>query len=831
MKINLEMKDLKEMENRTFSEVVSQIIASTDELASISKSSETEKEMFTELALVLEKIPPIFNDLRDYDKIMDTPSIRKAVESLEKEIKRAKSLIKVHNQKMKHVESIAHDLGRSLGLVLFATVEVSTQFKTKIGELHKELMNMKFNENCSPTSTSTSSRTTEFICDLRVEEIEEERISIKVCDIALHLKYGNDDEVKRAVVGLKELIQSKNINDEWLNEEGIISILLNRLGSSKSTNRLIIIQVLRYLVWNSPASKEMMADVGPLSTLVKSLAGDEEERREAVGLLLELCDLVNVRRRLGRVQGCIVMLVAILKGDDQIASSDARKLLNVLSGNTQNVLYMAEAGYFKPMVQHLIEGSNMNKILMATALSRMEHTEQSKASLGEEGAIEPLVQMFRTEKLEAKLSALSALQSLSGLQENVQRLISSGIVILLLQLLFSVTSVLMTLREPAAAILAKISESESILMNHDVALQMLSLLNLSSPVIQNHLLQALNNIVANPDALEVRKKMVESGAIQLLFPFLMEDNAKIKSGALKLLYTLLKDAPEELEESHISVILNIISSTNCISERVFAVGILSNVPVTQKKITEMLRKANLVPILISIMNSGLANSDVSISLSSESVAGLLVRFTNPFDRKLQLHSAEQGVIPLLVKLLSSESPIAQSKAATSLAQLSQNSLSLSKSRTSRWLCGPPSKDSICEVHGRQCFIKKTFCLVKADAIPPMIQILEGKESEVDEAVLSALTTLLEDEICDNGSKYIVKMSGIQAILKVLGSGHVDAQQKALWILERIFRIEEHRVQYGETAWSVLVDLSQKGDSSLKSTIAKLLVRLELFQFQ
>lgn len=468
---------------------------------------------------------------------------------------------------------------------------------------------------------------------------------------------------------------------------------------------------------------------------------------------------------------------------------------------------------------------------MATGLSRMEHTEQSRASLGEEGAIEPLVQMFHTEKLEAKLSALSALQSLSGLKENIQRVISSGIVISLLQLLFSVTSVLMTLREPAAAILAKISESESTLVNYDMALQMLSLLNLSSSVIQNHLLQALNNIATNPNALEVRIKMVESGAIQLLFPFLKENNAKLKSGALKLLYTLSKDAPEELEESHISVILNIISLTNCESERVFAVGILSNVPVTQKKITDMLRKANLVSILISIMNSSLANSDVPIPLLSESVADLLVRFTNPFDRKLQLHSAEQGVIPLLVKLLSSESPAAQSKAATSLAQLSQNALSLSKSRKSRWLCVPPSKDSICEVHGRQCFIKTTFCLVKANAIPPMIQILEGKEREVDEAVLSALTTLLEDEICDNGSNYIVKMSGVQAILKVLSSGHIDAQQKALWILERIFRIDEHRVQYGETAWSVLVDLAQQGNSRLKSTIAKLLVRLDLFQFR
>lgn len=131
---------MKEIENRTFSEVISGIIASTDELASISRSSETEKEMFNELALVLERIPPIFSDLREYDKIMDTPSIRKAVGSLEKEIMRAKCLINVPNQKVKHVESIAHDLGRSLGLVLFATAEVSTQFKAKIGELHKELV-------------------------------------------------------------------------------------------------------------------------------------------------------------------------------------------------------------------------------------------------------------------------------------------------------------------------------------------------------------------------------------------------------------------------------------------------------------------------------------------------------------------------------------------------------------------------------------------------------------------------------------------------------------------------------------------------------------------
>lgn len=99
-----------------------------------------------------------------------------------------------------------------------------------------------------------------------------------------------------------------------------------------------------------------MADAEYLSMLVKSLTRDVEERREAVGLLLDLSDLTAVKRRLGRIQGCIVMLVAMLNGDDPVAAHNAGKLLNALSSNTQNALHMAEAGYFKPLVQYLKEG-------------------------------------------------------------------------------------------------------------------------------------------------------------------------------------------------------------------------------------------------------------------------------------------------------------------------------------------------------------------------------------------------------------------------------------------------------------------------------------------
>lgn len=477
----------------------------------------------------------------------------------------------------------------------------------------------------------------------------------------------------------------------------------------------------------------------------------------------------------------------------------------------------------------------MSKVLMATALSRMELTDKWRAALGADGAIEPLVKMFNAGKLESKLSALSALQNLSRLTENIQRLISSGIVAPLLQLLFSVTSVLMTLREPASAILARVAESESILVNQDVAHQMLSLLNLSSPVIQCHLLQALNSIAAHSSASKVRRKMRENGAIQLLLPFLMENNTKIRSLSLNLIYTLSKYLPEalteQLGETHISTIVSIISSSTSVSEKAAAVGILSNLPISYKKATDILKKANFLPILISIISSGNAPSTPTTCWLEESVAGVLIRFTNPSDKKLQLLSAEHGVIPLLLKLLSSGSPVAKCRAATSLAQLSQNTLSLRKPRKSRWLCVPASADAYCDVHDGFCFVNSTLCLVKAGAIPPLVQILEGKDREADEAVLGSLATLLQDEIWENGSNYIAKISGVQAIIKFLESGNVKAQEKALWILERILRVDEYRVKYGESAQVVLIDLAQNGDPKLKPTVAKLLAQLEVLQDQ
>jgi HEAT repeat protein len=497
-------------------------------------------------------------------------------------------------------------------------------------------------------------------------------------------------------------------------------------------------------------------------------------------------------------------------------------------------------------------GSEMTKILMASALARMELTEQSKRVVAMEGAIPPLVKMISNGKLEARTAALGALLKLSTHPENRDPLISAGVIPPLLQLLFSVTSVRMNLKETASETLANLATAaplgfgttahSSILDSEETIYQLLSLLNLVGPDIQGHLLSALHGMASPPTAISVRAKMRSGGAIQLLLPFCETNNPGVRVNAVKLLYSLSQDGMgkelvEHIGENHIRAFVSLINCSRE-DEKAAAAGIISNLPYNDSQVTEMLYVANALPALVELLRVG--GESVSSSRTyryrlMEAAARAMVRFTLPLDVRMQRLAVEQDVMPLLVRVLSRGSHLAKKEAAIVLSQLSENSKKLSTPPDSRakWCCFSFSQPgSVCIVHQGHCSVRGSFCLIHAEAIDPLVRLLGEDDDEAQEAALSALSTLIKDDLdMEKGMQVIDEVQGLKAIVRLLAVGNHSVKEKACWMLERFFRFEKYSSSYGAQAQMPLIDLAQRGTLGTKSLAAKCLAHLKVLPNQ
>lgn len=228
------MKNKENMEKREFSELVSTMNFLADEVVSFGKKTEIEVDAFSEFSMLVEKLPPILNELSDNSVVLDKPSIRKSLESLENELRRAKALTKSSNLRhpIKQIEDMTHDIGRSLGVLLVASLEVSIDFREKIGTLQRQMMNARFDGSSSMTSSPKSEF---FMSETRmVGEIEEEIVHVSIDDVILQLKNGNDEEFAVSLMRLKEYMRSGKLDGGLINEEATIAFLFKRLVSCKA---------------------------------------------------------------------------------------------------------------------------------------------------------------------------------------------------------------------------------------------------------------------------------------------------------------------------------------------------------------------------------------------------------------------------------------------------------------------------------------------------------------------------------------------------------------------------------------------------------------------
>lgn len=316
------------------------------------------------------------------------------------------------------------------------------------------------------------------------------------------------------------------------------------------------------------------------------------------------------------------------------------------------------------------------------------------------------------------------------------------------------------------------------------------------------------------------------------------DNATLRAYAVKLLCCLTEDADEDTVIEHITqtsveTLLKILKTSDNDEEIASTLGTIANLP-SSTQISEWLFESKNLSAIFGFLGDGRNSLPPQKQQLIEKSVGATCRLTIPTSIQLQKKVAEAGTIPLLVKLLQVGSSLTIRKASIALAQLSHNSPRLSRhiSRRQGFLgCFSALPESGCPIHRGLCTVEYSFCLLQCDAIQPLVQALSNQDNGVCEAALDALLTLIDNERLQNGCKVLEKAEAMPAIISLISRPCVSLQEKVLNCLERIFRLVEYKQKYGHSAHMPLVDLTQRGNTRVKSLAAKILAQLNVLHYQ
>ncbi|TKY64115.1 U-box domain-containing protein 43 [Spatholobus suberectus] len=680
-----------------------------------------------------------------------------------------------------------------------------------------------------------------------IQEWKDRNIMITIATLKEKIQSGNDEEVLHDLQTLQNLCEEKDQHREWIILENYIPTLIQILSRNRDIRKCSLV-ILGMLAKDNEEAKERISTVDhAIESIVRSLGRRPEERKLAVALLLELSKYDLAREHIGKVQGCILLLVTMSSGDDNQAARDATELLENLSYADQNVIQMAKANYFKHLLQRLSTGPDDVKMTMATNLAEMELTDHNRESLFDGGVLVPLLHMFSHNDLHVKTVAIKALRNLSSSKKNGQEMIRQGAAQPLLNLLFNQSIQTASLWEDVAAIIMQLAASAIsqdaqtpvlLLDSDDDVFHLFNLVSVSvtQPVVQQNIIQTFYALCQTPSASYIRTKLKECSAVPKLIQLCENENPNLRASAVKLFSCLVESCDEAIiqenvDQKCINNLLRIIKSSSDEEEILSAMGIICYLPEIDQ-ITQWLLDAGALPIIKSYVQDG-KDRDHQKSDLVENAIGALCRFTVPTNLEWQKSVAETGIITVLVQLLENGTPLTKQRVAQSLAQFSKSSFRLSRpipKRKGLWCFSAPA-DIGCMVHGGICSVKSSFCLLEANAVGPLTKTLGESDPGVCEASLDALLTLIEGERLQSGSKVLSEANAIPLIIRYLGSPSPGLQEKSLHALERIFRLVEFKQMYGASAQMPLVDLTQRGNGNIRSMSARILAHLNVLHDQ
>ncbi|KZV40943.1 U-box domain-containing protein 44-like [Dorcoceras hygrometricum] len=706
------------------------------------------------------------------------------------------------------------------------------------------------NQTCPLTSTPLDSSILRPNKTLRqsIEEWQERNTMIILASLKSRISSAGQEEVLVCLNQLLDLCEQREIHQEWLILEDYIPTLFELLHVKDRSIRNKTLQILCLLAKYNDDAKEIIAKVeNSIKYIVQSLGRQLGEGKLAVAILLELSKCESVRDYIGNVQGCILLLVTMLTSDDHQAANDAKNVLDNLAFSDDNVVLMANNNYFKYLLQRLSAGPDHVQMAMAKTLGEMELTNHNKSSLVEDGVLDLLLVLISHDYVEMKIVAVGALLNLSTLTKNGQEAIKKQAVRPLLDILTHQTSS-QRLRELVSAVLVNLALSTipensaaipvQLLESEEDILGLYSLINFMGPGVQQNILRVFHAMCLSPSAVIIKSKLRQRSSMPMLLRFCEVDDSTLRANAVKLLCCLTEDydgaeISEHMTRSSVEALLMIIRNSENDEEVSSALGTIANLPESAQISEWLLESHNLTSSLTSLFNSD--NIRSKKSQFTETVVGAICRLTVETNMELQKKVVEIGVIENLLLLLEMGSSLTRRKVGVSLTQLSLSSPALSRQTSRRpvFRCFSALPKS-CPVHHGICTVVSSFCLLEAGAVKPLVQVLRWEPNpEACEAALDALLTLIDGESLHNGCKVLEEANAIAEMIKLIShpSPCTRLQEKIFSSLERIFRIFEYKQKYGQLTQRYLVDLTQRGNSNLRSLAARILARLNVLHDQ
>ncbi|KAB2014656.1 hypothetical protein ES319_D09G242100v1 [Gossypium barbadense] len=662
------------------------------------------------------------------------------------------------------------------------------------------------------------------------------------------LSSGVDLKVEEALNQMQELIRENSINKDWISIGGLTDKINSILGSSHNREvRKKILITLKDMVEGHARNKEKVIEHQGFDYIVPCLGRDRSISMAAVELLYELLQDRSKWNesfccQLSQQSSAILFLVTLLKGPVRESADHAEKILNKLFDvDEENISRAAKSGWYKPLIDRIVQGPESSRMSMMKALVTMELVDSNLKVLGEEGIIPPLLSMVASGNIELKELSLSVLVKLSSCHANKELIATGGGVPLVLKLMFS-PHVCTILIVRCSEIVEKLSsegngvkffvDEKGVQLELEPIIRELLALQQNSKSSNNFRRPALHALLGmcRSEAKLVKTAVLTANGVSLVLPLLDDPDSEIREIAVNLLFLFSQHESQGVVEyllmpKRLEGLVGFLENDYNSDVKMAAAGLLANLPKSETSLTKKLIELDGLPAIINLLKSGSMEA-------KEHALSALFRFTDPANVKSQQIVVEHGAYPLFVNFLKVNSVTAKARAAALIGNLSMSSpkLTVASEKTGCW-CFRTSCVPVCPAHGGICNVNTSFCLLEAKALPYIVKLLHDEVEETAYEAIQTLSTLVQDGCTQRGAIVLHDAGAINPVLDILTWGTDSLKGEAVGLLEKVFISKEMVDSYGTKARYLLVGLTGRNvhdDSLLGRKVAKVLSLVERY---